>query len=264
MCLKVLLTIQTEPSQSTTKNSKTRLLALTSSFAVIYATLRIVPTFPVVGIPGASFASSDILVPLYGVILGPIFGGAAVVLGTFLAVVLGKPLIFLGMDFLPAAAGTIAVGFLARGKKVPVIALFLATLAIFLAHPLSLVLVKLPFGSIPFNWMHIAVIVLLVTPLSSKAADWINSKSVGQIARGLGILAISGTMLQHLVGGIVFETVLGLIIGRYTQEQFIGIWTTIFFVYPIERITLVAASILLGTPLLSNIGLAGLDRKYLR
>ncbi|MBI2127406.1 MAG: hypothetical protein HYU02_08885 [Thaumarchaeota archaeon] len=254
--------MQSEPTKPV-RNPKTRLLALTSSFAVIYATLRIIPTFPVVGVPGASFASSDILVPLFGVILGPIFGGAAVLLGTFLGVVFGRPLIFLGLDFLPATIGTISVGFLARGKRIPVIAIFLVALGIFVIHPLSLVFVKLPFALIPFNWLHLATLILLMTPLSKKAAEWVNSRSVSQIARGLAIFAIIGTMIQHVVGGVIFETVLGLIIGRYTQEQFVGIWTTIFFVYPIERIILVTASVLLGTPLLRNIGLARLDRKYL-
>ena len=243
--------------------NKTRLLALTSSFAVIYATLRIIPTFPVVGVPGVSFSSSDILVPLYGIILGPIFGSASIILGTFLAVVLGKPLIFLGLDFLPATFGAVSVGLLVRGKRAVVVAIFAAVLAVFLVHPLSLVLVSLPFGVVPFNWMHAAVFVLLLTPLAGKAPEWVASKSISQVARGLGILAIAGTMIQHVVGGVVFETVLGFIIGRYTQQQFVGIWTTIFFVYPIERIVLVAASILLGTPLLRNLGLAGLDRKYL-
>lgn len=249
--------------QQKARKSKTRLLALTSSFAVIYATLRIIPTFPVVGVPGASFSSSDILVPLYGIILGPIFGSAAVILGTFLAVVLGKPLIFLGLDFLPATFGALAVGLLSRGRRALVVVIFAIALTVFLLHPLSLVLVRLPFGVVPFNWLHVAVLILLLTPISSKVPEWINSKSVSQVARGLGILAITGTMIQHVIGGIVFETVLGFIIGRYTQEQFVGIWTAIFFVYPIERIILVVASILLGTPLLRNIGLAGLDRKYL-
>ncbi|MBM3897107.1 MAG: hypothetical protein FJ358_01065 [Thaumarchaeota archaeon] len=252
-----------EPQQKSSSKSKTRFLALTSSFAVIYATLRIIPTFPVVGVPGASFSSSDILVPLYGIILGPIFGAASIILGTFLAVVLGKPLIFLGLDFLPATFGAIAVGLLARGKRAVVIAIFAVVLAIFLVHPLSVVLVSLSFATVPFNWMHIVVFALLFTPLASKAPSWIASKSIGQVTKGLAILAITGTMMQHVVGGVVFETVLGFIIGRFTQEQFVGIWTTIFFVYPIERIVLVAASILLGTPLLRNLGLAGLDRKYL-
>lgn len=252
----------TEPQQKVSTKSRTRFLALASSFAVIYATLRIIPTFPVVGVPGASFSSSDILVPLYGIILGPLFGSASIILGTFLAVILGKPLTFLGLDFLPATFGAMSVGLLARGRRTIVITIFAAALAVFLVHPLSLVLVRLPFA-VPFNWMHVVVFVLLFTPLVSIAPKWIASKSISQVARGLAILAIAGTMIQHVVGGIVFETVLGFIIGRFTQEQFVGIWTTIFFVYPIERIILVAASVLLGTPLLRNLGLAGLDRKYL-
>lgn len=256
--------MQSEPFQRPIRNSKTRLIALTSSFAVIYATLRIIPIFPLVGVPGATFSSSDIFVPLFGIILGPVYGGAAVFVGTFLGFILGKPVVFLGLDFLPATIGTISVGLLARGKRVPVIAIFLLALTIFLVHPFTLVLVQLPFVSIPFNWLHIVALIILISPISRKASIWVNSKSIIQITRGLAILAIIGTMIQHLVGGIVFETVLGLIVGgKYTHQWFVGQWTFIFAVYPIERIILVIASVLLGTPLLRNIGLARLDRKYL-
>ncbi|MCS4538158.1 MAG: hypothetical protein HYY67_04805 [Thaumarchaeota archaeon] len=248
-------------------SKKTRLLALTSSFAVIYATLRIVPSFPIVAVPGAFFSSSDILVPLYGIILGPIFGAAAVILGTYLGIMFGKPFVpfFFGFDFMPAAIGAISVGFLARGKRYPVIVIFLVVLAMFLIHPFTVVLVNLPFGSVPYNWLHFTALILLLSPLSKKASFWINSGLTSQIARGLVIVALIGTMVQHLVGGIFYETGFPLIQpGKYNKEFFAVQWTIIFSLYPVERVILVIASVFLGIPLLRNLKVAGLDKKYIR
>ena len=43
---------------------KSKQIAIIASFAVIYAIMRILPSFPVIGAPGASFALADILVPI--------------------------------------------------------------------------------------------------------------------------------------------------------------------------------------------------------
>ena len=256
-----------EPQQKTGTRTKTKFLALASSFAVIYATFRIIPTFPIIAVPGASFSSSDILVPLYGVILGPTLGATTVILGTYLGIMFGKPFtpFFLGLDFMPAAVGTIAAGFLARGKRNFVIVMFLAVLTIFLLHPFTLVFVNLPIGSVPYNWLHFAALILLLTPLSKKVSSWINSGSAGQIAKGIGILAIIATLIQHLVGGIFYETGFPLIQpGKYNQQFFAIQWSVIFPLYPVERGLLVLLSIMVGAPLLRVIGNSGLGKKYLR
>jgi len=68
----------------------TNRLALISSFAAVYAVIRILPTFPMLGVSGSTFAAADIIAPLYGVILGPIIWPISVILGTFLGF-LGRP-----------------------------------------------------------------------------------------------------------------------------------------------------------------------------
>ena len=80
-------------------NLDSKKIAIISSFSVIYAVFRIIPSFPVVGVPGASFSLGDVLVPIYGIFLGPTVGFASIMLGTFLGFVFGKPPIFLGWDF---------------------------------------------------------------------------------------------------------------------------------------------------------------------
>ena len=64
-----------------------------------------------------------------------------------------------------------------RRKWLPVVALNAGLLALFFVDPLTSIFVTIPGTSIsiPFAWMHIAAFIVLLTPLSLKAAKWIDS-----------------------------------------------------------------------------------------
>ena len=96
-------------------NRNTKAIAMIAIFAALYAALRIIPTVPMIG-TGATFHLSDILAPLYGILLGPFVGGAAILIGTFAAIGLGSSMPFLGLDFLPAFVVAISLGLLVRKK----------------------------------------------------------------------------------------------------------------------------------------------------
>src|SRR5206468_1745767 len=76
---------------------------LMASFSALYAVLRSIPTYPMLGIPGATFKAGDIIAPLYGILLGPVLGSISIAFGTTMAFFTGAPPIFLGLDFLPAS-----------------------------------------------------------------------------------------------------------------------------------------------------------------
>jgi hypothetical protein len=57
-------------------------------------------------------------------------------------------------------------------------------------------------------------------------------------------------MMQHLMGNLLFETIMAQPIGTIPLVAYPGIWTSIFLVYPIERLALVALSTIVGTALL--------------
>ena len=59
----------------------------------------------------------------------------------------------------------------------------------------------------------------------------------------VAVLAFTGTMIEHLTGGILFATVVG--------KGALKFWPVIFLVYPIERIILVIGATLIGAALLS-------------
>jgi len=234
-------------------HSKTRYLALLSIFAVLYTVLRIVPTFPLVGFAG-TFSASDIIAPLYGLILGPIIGAGSIILGTFLAFAFGRPMIFLGLDFVPAMVSSVAVGLLVQ-KRIGYTALVHGFLILlFLIHPLTILTVEIPSGiQIPFNWIHFISFLVLISPLSQKAIGLVISKSK-YLTLGLFIICFIGTMMQHLTGAILFASILGLFTGTISIEAWPGIWNTAFYLYPLERIAIAILAAITGSALIAALG----------
>lgn len=237
-----------------TKNApKSKIIAIISIFTALYAVLRIIPTVPMIGASGASFSLSDIVAPLYGVILGPCIGGLSVIIGTFIAF-FGKPPVFMGLDFLPATVAAVSLGLLIKRKWITVIALNIVLLVAFLLHPNTSVFVTVPLSDItiplPFAWLHIVALIVLISPLGRKAVEWVSTLTATKAATGITILFFIGTMMQHLTGNLLFETIMAHPIGGIPVEGYPDIWASIFFVYPIERATLVILGTIIGTPLL--------------
>jgi hypothetical protein len=143
----------------------------------------------------------------------------------------------------------ISTGFLyqnRRSKWAVVIAINAALLGIFLVNPLTMVFIS----SIPFAWLHIVAFIILLSPLSLMAAKWLQTLNYRKVVVGVALFAFMGAMIQHLMGNILFEVVLGQVIGSIPSAAYPGIWTSVFLVYPIERLILVIAATGIGTPLL--------------
>lgn len=231
----------------------TKAIAAIAIFAALYSVVKLIPMGPMIGLSG-TFSIADCLVPIYGIILGPYIGGSSVVLGTFLSFAFGRPVNFMGLDFLPAFANTVAIGFLMRKKWIPAIILNVALLAIFLANPLTVWSYSVTIGSstiaIPFVWLHIVALAVLISPLGYKAGSWIKSLKPAFIVVGVAILAFIGTMMQHLTGNILTEVVRTQLTGVMAPETLTTIvWPSVFVLYPWERLTLVVLSVVIGVPL---------------
>ena len=232
--------------------SKTKTIATIAVFSALYAAIRPIPLGPMIGL-SASFSVSDALAPLYGIILGPYIGGLSVIIGTFIGMALGKAPVFLGLDFVPALVNAVALGFLTRKKWLPVVILNAGLLIAFILEPMTSLFISIPVGdtavSVPFVWLHIVAFALLISPLTLKSVQWIQTLKAGYLTAGVAILSFIGTMMQHLAGNLVFEIVLGQPIGGISLEGFRGIWAIAFFAYPVERTVLVIISVIVGVPL---------------
>ena len=243
-------------------NLNSKKIAIISSFSVIYGISRIIPSFPVVGVPGASFSLGDVLIPIYGIFLGPTLGFASIMLGTFLGFVFGKPPIFLGWDFLPAASATLFVGLMMRNKRMISAVLFLIALTIFLLLPYTEILISLNEQvQIPFNWMHIIALLLIISPIGKSAIRSISNNTSSFIV-GFFIIAITSTLFQHIIGGIMFQTTLGIYLGAIEADAFPRIWQVIFYVYPIERIAIAILATIVGVPVIKSLKRSGLAQRF--
>jgi len=230
---------------------------LVASLAAVYAILRIIPTFPLVGVPGAYFSVADVIASLYGILLGPYLGPLSIMLGTFIGYFAGRPPVFLGLDFMPAAINSMVVGFIMRGKRKYSIIIYLVLLALFFFHPYAprMIQVGFKFGedsfAFPFVWMHVIGLIILVSPVGAHISRLINEKSIKMSAIGFLLLSLIGTLSQHLMGNLLFSSI---ILPTLSAEAANTIWWGIFWVYPIERVIIVILSLIIGLPIIRTLG----------
>ncbi len=234
------------PSQ---KSQRTKQIALLTIFTALYIVLRFIPFSMLIGPTGGFLSVSDFLAPIYGILLGPYFGGLSILLGNFGAIGFGRTVTFYGLDFLPDFMAAVSMGFLSQAKRLSwgvAVTINAALLAIFLVYPLTSVLVF----SVPFAWMHIVAFIILLSPLSLMAAKWLQTLNYRKVLAGVALFAFMGAMIQHLTGNILFETVLAQPIGTIAPAAYPGIWTSVFLVYPIERLILIITATVVGTSLI--------------
>ena len=230
-------------------SNRTKITAFLIVFSALYAILRPIPMGPMIGL-SKPFSVSDFLAPLYGIILGPYVGGLSIIIGTFLGMAMGKGPVFMGLDFLPAFVNTVAIGFLMKRKWAPVVVLNIVLLSAFILNPLT----SLFIGPVPFVWLHIVALLVLISPLGRSAGRWVETLKPKFLTAGLAILAFVGTMMQHLMGNLLYEVVLGQILNVFSPSDFATtIWPGAFVLYPWERLVLVILSVVVGVPLVRTL-----------
>jgi hypothetical protein len=231
------------------RSQRTKQIALLTIFTALYIVLRFIPFSMLIGPTGGFLSVSDFLAPIFGILLGPYFGGLSIVLGNFGAIGLGRPVSFYGLDFLPDFVAAVSTGFLYQNRRsrwAIVVAINVALLGIFLANPLTTIFI----GPVPFAWLHVVAFIVLLSPLSLMAAKWLQTIDYRKVVSGVTVFAFIGAMIQHLTGNILFEVVLGQVTNSIPSAAYPGIWTGVFLVYPVERLILIIVAILVGTPLL--------------
>lgn len=245
------------------KMSKKRLVPLAATFAAVYAILKFVPISVWIGGTGRVFTATEFVAPLLGIMLGPYAGTVAGVVGTFLSISFTGRMNFFGLDFLPVSMNALVLGFLIRRKPLYSLLLYSALLVLFFLHPSTLHFVSVPFTngavSVPFIWLHIAAWVLLLSPLSRKSADWIIGGTVAKTTAAAFILTFIGTTAQHLTGTLLFASMATPLMG-ITPET-LGIrWLAVFYVYPVERLVVILAAIVVTVAVVRAIRATGLIR----
>lgn len=223
-----------------TSRSKTGKIALTAVFAALYFVLRSLPNpipflFQMIGVSGR-FTAGDFLLTTVALVAGLGGGVLSVLIGTVLAYpISGTP--FLGLDFLPGVMNILIVGLILGNRRRIAQGTYIALLLLFLVSPYSLLF---GYGDVPYTWLHIAALALLLSPVIARVPNWIIRNDNYQLA-AVATLAFVGTMTQHLTGGLLFEFAVGLVQGN-SPSILRSNWLIIFWLYPAERLLITAIS----------------------
>src|SRR3989442_4519476 len=221
----------------------TKRITLTASLAALYIIPRTIPLDRLIGISGA-ITFSGIITPVLGVFLAPSYGILAVFLGTMIAAFIpgsAGTLKFGGLDFLGGALNVALISLLIRGRRTEATLMYVATLGLFVINPNTEIFVgsnlptlsppfqwlRLPSPPIPYLWLHLVALAVLVSPLTRNLRDIFVRGTRRQLAKAVLVAAFIGTMLEHVMGGILFASLFGSVARRS--------WPFIFLVYPVER-----------------------------
>jgi hypothetical protein len=222
-----------------------RKLTLTASLAAIYTIFRSIPIDSLIGISG-SITAAGMIAPILGILLDPAYGIVAVFSGTMIASLLPwNPLNFFGLGFLPGALNVALVSLVVRGRRTEATMMYLITIGLFIINPYTSLFVGSTLLSppIPFLWMHLVALAVLVSPLTKNLATKIGSHNYASLVRPAAVLAFTGTMIEHLTGGLLFATVVG--------KAALKAWPAVFVLYPIERTILVVGATVICATLLT-------------
>jgi len=236
----------------------TRMITLTASLTALYVIPRTIILDRLIGVNG-SITFSGIITPVLGVFLAPSYGIFAVFIGTIIAAFIpgsAGTLKFGGLDFLGGALNVALISLLVRGRRTEAIFMYVATLGLFVINPNTEIfvgsnfpilpvpfqLLRLPSPPIPYLWLHLVALGVLVSPLTRNLRDSFRFGGRRGLAKAVLVVAFIGTMLEHVTGGILYASLFGNVALRS--------WPFIFLVYPFERAVLVLGAVLVCTPLL--------------
>lgn len=224
---------------------RTYAVAAAAVFAVVYAILGLFPVSAYIGV--SSFLTfREVVSPLAGMLFGPAVGGASMVLGNFVDFALGKPVVFDFLDFVPDLVSAIVAGLAFTGRRKAAVGLPLVLLLWYSLDPASADVVNLGGVQIPFAWMHIVSIgVLLVALLLEKGGRLTRIAPAFVVA-----VTFASTMAGHLAGSIMYENVIFRLDGVIPEGGYQAFWTLVAYAYPPERILFTVAGSAVAYPVL--------------
>jgi hypothetical protein len=215
--------------------------AVIAVWAALIAAVTLVPTFPIIG-TGATFSVSAALVPLAGVLFGPVPGALCAAIGAFIGQLIAPHTVFFGpLSFLIPTFSALCAGFAMQKRwYVPLIATILFSVAWFI----------FPLGRTawfqPIIWSLGAVASLIGWFVAS---DWIGSDNRTKLFIGIFLAAMAGTIVDH-----GFGCLWALIMFQLPRE----VWLTVLPLAPIERTLFSLGSAIIGTPLLIGLPKIGI------
>lgn len=218
--------------------------AVTVCFAALYTILSFLPLSQLVGSFSKAITAATIIAPIIGIVLGAYFGA----LSTFLGGAIG---VFVNPYFSPPSlvAGVVSslfAGWLFSGKRSVCIFAYFSLLFFFGFYPFVGPVWLYPF----MMWFQIAVFLILVSPLQSKALETVNSNPNNnrKLLPAFFIIALTSTLAGQIAGSVAFE-VLSWPVFVADLSAWRMFWQVLTFLYPMERLAIAFIGAFILTPL---------------
>jgi hypothetical protein len=193
---------------------------------------------------GKAFPVSELLIPLTGIVLGPIGGGVAGLVGGVIGLAIAPYTAPNGiLHPLTPALGAMAAGFFVqKGRRwLWGVAILVVALAVFHFKGVFINQVS------PVHWLFLAhtvswvTLLIALTPLRGLAARWVRRDNVALMTVGLAIITFMGTSTAVIVNNAV---------GIWTHEVPNDIWPMFLGIVTGERLLMTAAATILGVPII--------------
>jgi len=230
-------------------------LALTASFASLYAVLSAIPLFPVIGAVGKNFTVAVIIAPLVGLIIGPYRGALAASIGGFIAWSITQYGPLVQFSFVPGAATALCSGYLYRGKWKTFIVIYSLLFLAIAFYPVIGPMWLYPY----YLWFQLIGLVVLIFQAKLETVNALNKHSrMSELSFGVGVISFTATLFGHMVGGLIFDAL--YFPAFYPNvDYWRSLWQILVFVYPLERTIVVLISILIGAPLIKALRTHGFE-----
>lgn len=216
-------------------------LALTICFTALYVVFGFLNISPIIGLPGKAITAAAIVAPIMGVTLGPYIGGLSAFLGGVIGFFVG---FFSPPSLVSGVAAASCAGLTYTGKRAFSVLLYLSLLAVFAFYPTVGPAWLYP----PSLWFQLAVLVVLASPLQSRAVKDVSSDSNSKLLYALFVTSLTSTMAGQIAGSLAYEATSWPILIPKTSV-WLGTWQGVMFLYPVERIIIAVAATLIAAPL---------------
>jgi hypothetical protein len=230
-------------NMTNTSRNDAKTIASIAVFAALYAVLGYIPLFYIFGSYGQLITASLVVAPIIGIILGPAGGCLAVAIGGIVGMVITGSTPLGIFTFLPGALDALCTGLAFRGKWYISAAIFATFIVAFAALP--------SIGDARwFVWFDAVGLFLLLSPATTLAAEYIRTFNAQKLVMGMGIFAFIGVLADHIIGSFIYQSA----IAPLPQ----GVWTTVAFIYPVERLLVTIAAAIVGAAIIRGVHAAGL------
>lgn len=213
-------------------------VALMAVFAALQALLSYLPFTIAVGVSGGFITLGLIGGSLIGILLGPIIGGAAVLIGSLVGVFVNPQGAILGIfTIIPPSAGAFGAGCIRVNRGYLAGVAILVSLAVFYANPSGR-------QAYLFPWLQIIAMIIAFSPIARIAGSTFKSADTAKSTFGIALASFIGVMTDHASGSAI---------GAWYLSLSPEIWNFILPIYPFERIVAFVVITVIAVPVYSSL-----------